>query len=103
MGLDNPLHILFLLLILLLVFGARRLPEIGRSLGEGMRGFKEAITGSSQQSTLTPPPPAAPAPPPVVATPAPAPEPVAVAVAPAAPPAASADTASGSEDPFNAG
>ena len=33
MGLDNPLHIAFLVVILLLVFGARRLPEIGRSLG----------------------------------------------------------------------
>ena len=33
MGLDNPLHIAFLVVILLLVFGAKRLPEIGRSLG----------------------------------------------------------------------
>lgn len=47
MGLDNPLHIAFLLVILLLVFGAKRLPEIGRSLGEGMRGFKSSIEGVS--------------------------------------------------------
>jgi len=47
MGLDNPLHIAFLLVILLLVFGAKRLPEIGRSLGEGMRGFKSSIDGSA--------------------------------------------------------
>lgn len=47
MGLDNPLHIAFLLVILLLVFGAKRLPEMGRSLGEGLRGFKGAITGES--------------------------------------------------------
>jgi len=45
MGLDNPLHIAFLVVILLLVFGARRLPEIGRSLGSGMREFKQGITG----------------------------------------------------------
>ncbi len=45
MGLDNPLHIAFLLVILLLVFGAKRLPELGRSLGTGMRGFKESISG----------------------------------------------------------
>jgi sec-independent protein translocase protein TatA len=45
MGLDNPVHIAFLLLILLLVFGAKRLPEMGRSLGSGLRGFKEAISG----------------------------------------------------------
>ena len=57
MGLDNPLHILFLLLILLLVFGARRLPEIGRSLGEGMRGFKDSLMGDHHSQTL---PPAAP-------------------------------------------
>jgi sec-independent protein translocase protein TatA len=56
MGLDNPLHIAFLVVILLLVFGARRLPEIGRSLGSGMREFKDSISGDSKQSTLTPGP-----------------------------------------------
>jgi len=45
MGLDNPIHILFLLVLLLLVFGAKRLPEMGRSLGSGLRGFKESISG----------------------------------------------------------
>jgi sec-independent protein translocase protein TatA len=48
MGLDNPLHIAFLVVILLLVFGARRLPEIGRSLGSGMREFKDSITGEDK-------------------------------------------------------
>ena len=43
MGLDSPLHIILLLAIVLLIFGAKRLPEIGRSLGSGMRGFKESI------------------------------------------------------------
>lgn len=80
MGLDNPLHIAFLVVILLLVFGAKRLPEIGRSLGSGMREFKESVTGatSTQQTTLpaaqqpqqqAPPAPPAQAP----AQPAPAP------------------------------
>ncbi len=45
MGLDNPIHIAFLLVLLLLVFGAKRLPEMGRSLGAGLRGFKESING----------------------------------------------------------
>ncbi|HEY7967830.1 MAG TPA: twin-arginine translocase TatA/TatE family subunit [Solirubrobacteraceae bacterium] len=45
MGLDNPLHILLLLLVVVLVFGAKRLPEIGRSLGDGMRGFKDSLNG----------------------------------------------------------
>jgi sec-independent protein translocase protein TatA len=52
MGLDNPLHIAFLLVVLLLVFGARRLPEMGRSLGAGMRGFKDAISGEPQRPQL---------------------------------------------------
>jgi sec-independent protein translocase protein TatA len=47
MGLDNPIHIAFLLILLLLVFGAKRLPEMGRSLGDGMRGFKDALSGQS--------------------------------------------------------
>ncbi len=63
MGLDNPLHIAFLVVILLLVFGARRLPEIGRSIGSGMREFKHGVTGETppQQPALTaaqPPQPA---------------------------------------------
>jgi len=45
MGLDNPLHIAFLLVVALLVFGAKRLPEMGRSLGSGMRGFRDALSG----------------------------------------------------------
>jgi sec-independent protein translocase protein TatA len=53
MGLDNPIHIAFLLILVLLVFGAKRLPEMGRSLGSGMRGFKDALTGDSTQTTLT--------------------------------------------------
>jgi sec-independent protein translocase protein TatA len=50
-GLDNPIHIAFLLILLLLVFGAKRLPEMGRSLGDGMRGFKDAISGESTPPT----------------------------------------------------
>jgi sec-independent protein translocase protein TatA len=50
MGLDNPIHIAFLLILLLLVFGAKRLPEMGRSLGDGMRGFKDAIGGESSHA-----------------------------------------------------
>jgi sec-independent protein translocase protein TatA len=56
MGLDNPLHIAFLVVILLLIFGAKRLPEIGRSLGSGMREFKQTVTGeSSHEHTALPP------------------------------------------------
>lgn len=70
LGLDNPVHILLLLLVLLLVFGARRLPEIGKSLGEGMRGFKDSLSGATppdtlNQSTAAQQPVPAPAPAPV--------------------------------------
>jgi sec-independent protein translocase protein TatA len=47
MGLDNPIHLAILLMILLLVFGAKRLPEMGRGLGDGMRSFKDAVSGHS--------------------------------------------------------
>jgi sec-independent protein translocase protein TatA len=53
MGLDNPIHLMFLLVVLLLVFGAKRLPELGHSLGTGLRGFKEAIGGDGVQSTFS--------------------------------------------------
>jgi len=54
MGLDNPLHIAFLLAVMLLVFGARRLPEMGRSLGTGMRGFKDALTAEHPAEAAAP-------------------------------------------------
>ncbi len=44
MGVDDPLHIAVLLAILLLVFGARRLPEMGRSLGSGLRELKDGLS-----------------------------------------------------------
>jgi sec-independent protein translocase protein TatA len=53
MGFSNPIHIAFVLMLLLLVFGAKRLPEIGRSLGSGMRGFKDSLTGEDEQRSLT--------------------------------------------------
>jgi sec-independent protein translocase protein TatA len=51
-GLDNPLHIAMLLVVVLLVFGAKRLPEMGKSLGEGLRGFKDSMSGESPSPTL---------------------------------------------------
>jgi len=48
LGLENPLHIAIVLLVVLLVFGAKRLPEMGRSLGSGLRGFKQSINGESE-------------------------------------------------------
>ncbi len=59
MGLDNPIHIAFLLIVLLLVFGAKRLPEMGHSLGTGLRGFKDAIGGETDPSARSRPHPRA--------------------------------------------
>ena len=86
MGLDNPIHIAFIVIILLLVFGAKRLPEIGRSLGTGMREFKDSVSTAvtrrhlQQQSTLTP---AAQQPQAPIAQPAPVQVPVAAPPTPA--------------------
>ena len=44
-GLENPTHLLILAGIILLIFGPKRLPELGRSLGKGIRGFRESISG----------------------------------------------------------
>lgn len=43
----GPLEILLVLVVILLIFGARRLPELGRSLGTGMREFKDSVTNKS--------------------------------------------------------
>jgi sec-independent protein translocase protein TatA len=40
-----PWELVLILLVLLLVFGAKRLPEMGRSLGRGMREFKDSVQG----------------------------------------------------------
>ena len=44
-GLESPWHWLVLVAVLLLLFGAKRLPEMGRSLGTGMREFKRSVSG----------------------------------------------------------
>ena len=77
----QPWHLIVLAVVAFLVFGAKRLPEIGRSLGSGMREFKDSVTGNSasEQSALpAPEPPRAQAQPqPPVAQPAqPPPAPV---------------------------
>jgi sec-independent protein translocase protein TatA len=57
-----------IILVLLLVFGPKRLPEMGRSLGRGMREFKDSISGNDkddelEQAQLTQPTATAPSPP----------------------------------------
>lgn len=45
---SNPENLLIVLLIVLVLFGAKRLPGLGRGLGQGMREFKDGITGASK-------------------------------------------------------
>ena len=48
MSMPGPLEVVVILLVVLLLFGAKRLPEIGRALGEGIREFKKAMKEGSE-------------------------------------------------------
>lgn len=49
-GLFQPMHLLVLLGIALLVFGPKKLPELGKGLGDGIRIFKSAVKGDEEES-----------------------------------------------------
>ena len=63
----QPWHLVVLGVVAFLLFGAKRLPELGKGLGEGLKGFKEGIKGVTDPTPPTPtqqnvtPPPAPPA------------------------------------------
>ena len=66
MGIENPVHLLFIAVVALVVLGPKRLPDLAKALGNGTREFREAVsTGATQEA---PPPPVAAAPPPPEAT-----------------------------------
>ncbi len=48
-GWIGPWELVILLVVVLLVFGPKRLPEMGRSLGKGMREFKDSVTGKDEK------------------------------------------------------
>ena len=66
----QPSHLLIIALVLLVLFGGKKLPELGKGLGEAMKGFREGIRGIGDpappappaQQQNTPPPPVANAP-----------------------------------------
>ena len=71
----QPWHLIVLAVVAFLLFGAKRLPELGKGLGEGLKGFKEGIRGisdppppvqSAQQSAPPPPPPSTPVEPQII-------------------------------------
>jgi sec-independent protein translocase protein TatA len=49
-GLLQPTHLFFILLIVLIIFGPGKLPDLGRSLGKGIREFKGAINGVKDEA-----------------------------------------------------
>jgi TatA/E family protein of Tat protein translocase len=54
MGIESPLHLLFLGAIALLVLGPKRLPELAKALGKGIREFREAIDlGEDREGTAS--------------------------------------------------
>ncbi len=52
-GLFQPMHLLVILVICLLVFGPKKLPELGKGLGEGIRGFKEGLKDHTEPGTAS--------------------------------------------------
>jgi sec-independent protein translocase protein TatA len=76
----QPTHLLFILVVALLVLGPKRLPEVGRSLGRGLRDFRNALSGDDHDEVVarasTPTEDAAPPAPTVQVAAEPAPEPV---------------------------
>jgi len=48
----QPTHLLFILVIALLVLGPKRLPEVGRSLGRGLRDFRHAMSGEDHHDEV---------------------------------------------------
>jgi sec-independent protein translocase protein TatA len=64
----QPWHLIVLAVVAFLLFGAKRLPELGKGLGEGLKGFREGIRGITDPAPTAPPAQqqqnAAPAPPP---------------------------------------
>jgi sec-independent protein translocase protein TatA len=48
-GFLSPTHVLIVLLVVLMLFGGKRLPELGRSLGAGLRGFRHSLEGREEE------------------------------------------------------
>jgi TatA/E family protein of Tat protein translocase len=53
-GIENPVHLLFIALVALIVLGPKRLPDLARALGKGMREFRDAIGGEGEDAATAP-------------------------------------------------
>ena len=54
MGEFSPIHWLIVLAVILLLFGGRKIPELAKGLGEGIRSFKQGMSGETHATTPTP-------------------------------------------------
>jgi sec-independent protein translocase protein TatA len=61
-GLFQPMHLLVIFFIALLVFGPKKLPELGKGLGEGIRSLKEGMKDHPAEAAKTPSTPTTPNP-----------------------------------------
>ncbi len=52
-GLFQPMHLIVILFIALMVFGPRKLPELGKGLGEGIRSFKDSMRNHTDESATS--------------------------------------------------
>ena len=68
MGEFSPIHWMIVLAVIVLLFGGRRIPEVMRGLGEGIRSFKEGMRGDAAGTPAPPAPPASTTPPPSTTT-----------------------------------
>lgn len=53
-GLFQPMHLLVIVGLALLIFGPKKLPELGKGLGDGIRGFKAAMSGEEKPTDSKP-------------------------------------------------
>ena len=66
---DSPMHLLTIAIVILVLFGGRKIPEVMKGLGQGVREFKEGMRGDQPQPTQTSQPANPPAAAPPAATP----------------------------------
>jgi sec-independent protein translocase protein TatA len=55
MGIENPVHLLFIAVVALVVLGPKRLPELARALGHGIREFRQAMDAGAESEPVAPP------------------------------------------------